>query len=82
MPEKLNIFVSPEKNVLFTPQPKIGKIRSGIKFFIDETSIIIILIKIIGKINKLALAITFKETANNKKQSYKQYRTSSKVYNS
>ena len=61
IPEKLKILVRPEKNVLLIPYPKIGKIRCGIKFFIDENSIITILKNIIGEIIRLDLAITFRE---------------------
>lgn len=58
MPEKLNILVRPEKKVLSIPYPKIGNIRWGIKFFIEDASIITILKNIIGEIIKFAFAIT------------------------
>lgn len=61
IPEKLKRLLSPEKKVSLTPYPNIGNIRSGIKFFIDEANIIMMLRKIIGEIIRFALAITFRE---------------------
>lgn len=61
IPEKLNILLRPEKNVLSIPYPKIGNIRSGIKFFIDDARITIMQKNMIGAIIRFAFAITLSE---------------------
>ena len=61
IPEKLKILLSPEKKVSLIPYPKMGNIRCGIKFLIEENNIIITLKKMPGAIIKFALEITFIE---------------------
>ena len=63
IPEKLNKLLKPEKNVLLTPYPNIGNILSGIKSFIEDINIIIILSKIIG----INIKFTFDKTFNEKR---------------